>query len=118
MIFYSSPYELIDMLKSIDNVLGDRKTAVSKEITKLHETTYRGTPNELINMLSDMEIKGEFVIVTEGNKEEKKLLTREEAKEIFDMEVEKGEHPKELIKKLAKENNLNKRDLYNYLMKK
>ena len=34
------------------------------------------------------------------------------------MEVEKGEHPKELIKKLAKENNLNKRDLYNYLMKK
>ena len=69
-------------------------------------------------MLNDMEIKGEFVIVVEGNKEEKKLLTKEEAKQIFDMEIQKGEHPKDLIKKLAKENNLNKRELYNYLMKK
>ncbi|EDS71744.1 16S rRNA (cytidine(1402)-2'-O)-methyltransferase [Anaerofustis stercorihominis] len=118
LIFYSSPYELIDMIKAIDNVLGDRKTAISKEITKLHETTYRGTPKELIAMLNDMEIKGEFVIVVEGNKEEKKLLTKEEAKQIFDMEIQKGEHPKDLIKKLAKENNLNKRELYNYLMKK
>lgn len=118
LIFYSSPYELIDMINSIDNVLGDRKTSISKEITKLHETTYRGTPKELIAMLNDMEIKGEFVIVVEGNKEEKKLLTKEEAKQIFDMEIQKGGHPKDLIKKLAKENNLNKRELYNYLMKK
>lgn len=118
LIFYSSPYELKDLLTAINNVLGKRKVAISKEITKIHETTYRGTAKELLEMLNESEVKGEFVVVVEGNKETKELLTMEEIKPIFDEEVSKGNNPKEAIKKLAKENKINKRDLYNFLMKK
>ncbi|WP_290771323.1 16S rRNA (cytidine(1402)-2'-O)-methyltransferase [Anaerofustis sp.] len=118
LIFYSSPYELEDLLTAINNVLGNRKVAISKEITKIHETTYRGTAKELLEMLNESEVKGEFVVVVEGNKETKELLTMEEIKPIFDEEVSKGNNPKEAIKKLAKENKINKRDLYNFLMKK
>lgn len=118
LIFYSSPYELKDLLTAINNVLGKRKVAISKEITKIHETTYRGTAKELLEILNESEVKGEFVIVVEGNKETKELLTMEEIKPIFDEEVSKGNNPKEAIKKLAKENKINKRDLYNFLMKK
>ena len=119
LIFYSSPYELKDLLKAINNVLGNRKVAISKEITKIHETTYRDEVINLIDIFENEEnIKGEFVVVVEGNKEEKKNLSMEETKEIFQKRVESGENPKDIIKNLAKENNLNKRELYNFLMKK
>ncbi len=119
LIFYSSPYELKDLLKAINNVLGNRKVAISKEITKIHETTYRDEVINLIDIFENEEnIKGEFVVVVEGNKEEKKNLSMEETKEIFQKRVESGENPKDIIKNLAKENNLNMRELYNFLMKK
>ena len=119
LLFYSSPYELKDLLKAINNVLGNRKVAISKEITKIHETTYRDEVINLIDIFENEEnIKGEFVVVVEGNKEEKKNLSMEETKEIFQKRVESGENPKDIIKNLAKENNLNKRELYNFLMKK
>jgi len=118
LIFYSSPHELLDLLNSVYEVFENRNIAVSKEITKLHETTYRGTTKELIDEFRNIEIKGEFVVVIEGNKEKKVYLTKEEVKSVFDSMVENGDNPKEVIKKLAKENNLNKRELYNFLMKK
>ena len=119
LIFYSSPYELKDLLKAISNILGNRKVAISKEITKIHETTYRDEVINIIDIFENEEnIKGEFVVVVEGNKEEKKNLSMEETKEIFQKRVESGENPKDIIKNLAKENNLNKRELYNFLMKK
>lgn len=119
LIFYSSPYELKDLLKAINIVLGNRNVAISKEITKIHETTYTDKVLNLIDFFEGEEnIKGEFVVVVEGNKEEKKTLSMEETKDIFLKRVEKGENPKDIIKNLAKENNLNKRELYNFLMKK
>ena len=119
LIFYSSPYELKDLLKAINNVLGNRNVSISKEITKIHETTYTDKVLNLIDFFEGEEnIKGEFVVVVEGNKEKKKTLSMEETKDIFLKRVEKGENPKDIIKNLAKENNLNKRELYNFLMKK
>lgn len=103
LIFYSSPYELKDLLKAINNVLGNRKVAISKEITKIHETTYRDEVINLIDIFENEEnIKGEFVVVVEGNKEEKKNLSMEETKEIFQKRVESGENPKDIIKKSCK----------------
>lgn len=119
LIFYSSPYELKDLLKAINNVLGNRNVSISKEITKIHETTYTDKVLNLIDFFEGEEnIKGEFVVVVEGNKEKKKTLSMKETKDIFLKRVEKGENPKDIIKNLAKENNLNKRELYNFLMKK
>lgn len=118
LIFYSSPYELLDFLNASLESLGDRNIAISKEITKIHETTYRGKISEVLSSFNDTQIKGEFVIVIQGCQTEKKVLSMDEAKNLFIIRKENGESPKELIKEIAKENDLNKRDFYNFVMKK
>jgi len=69
MIFYESPYRLLKTLNQLGEYFGkDRKASVSRELTKIYEETKRGTLEELINLYSDKNIKGEVVIIVEGKK--------------------------------------------------
>ncbi|GAB4321181.1 MAG: 16S rRNA (cytidine(1402)-2'-O)-methyltransferase [Bacteroidales bacterium] len=64
MIFYESPHRIVRTLTDLGEVLGmDREASVSREITKIHEETLRGSLMELINHFSGQKPKGEFVIV-------------------------------------------------------
>ena len=67
MIFYESPYRLVKTLHQLAGVLGEeRKASVSREISKLHEETQRGSLAELEQYFSAKTVKGEIVIVVEG----------------------------------------------------
>ncbi|MBQ6745609.1 MAG: 16S rRNA (cytidine(1402)-2'-O)-methyltransferase [Bacteroidaceae bacterium] len=67
MVFYESPYRVLKTLTQLGEVLGnDRQAAVSREISKVHEETLRGTIGELINHFTETEPRGEFVIVVAG----------------------------------------------------
>jgi 16S rRNA (cytidine1402-2'-O)-methyltransferase len=67
LIFYESPNRVIETLKDMFKVLGDRQVSVSREITKMFEETLRDKISKLINTLEQREnIKGEFTIVLEG----------------------------------------------------
>jgi 16S rRNA (cytidine1402-2'-O)-methyltransferase len=66
LIFYESPYRLMDFLADALAVYGDRRAAIANDLTKLFETVYRGTLNELIEQLSGTDLKGEYVVVIEG----------------------------------------------------
>jgi 16S rRNA (cytidine1402-2'-O)-methyltransferase len=69
MIFYESPHRLIKTLVQFIEFFGaDRKASVSRELTKMFEETQRGTLQEILNYFKDKTIKGEIVIVLEGNK--------------------------------------------------
>lgn len=69
MVFYESPYRLLKTLSLFAEMFGgDRKASVSREITKIHEENIHGTLEELIEYYSNNTIKGEIVIVVEGNK--------------------------------------------------
>jgi len=64
VIFYESPYRLVKTLEQIAQVMGaHRKVSVSKEISKMHETHFRGTIEEAVVYFSNLVVKGEFVIV-------------------------------------------------------
>ncbi len=64
VVIYESPYRVVKTLIQIAEVFGDeRKASVSREISKLHEETKRGTLKELINHFSVNDPKGEFVII-------------------------------------------------------
>ena len=68
MVFYESPYRVLKTLTQLREVLGnDRQAAVSREISKVHEETLRGTLSELITHFTETEPRGEFVIVVAGN---------------------------------------------------
>ena len=67
MIFYESPFRLLKTLEQFLEHFGpERKISVSREISKIHEETIRGSIQELLNYYKDKKIKGEIVIVLEG----------------------------------------------------
>ena len=66
LIFYESPYRVRAFLTDALEVLGDRRAAACRELTKKFEEVIRGRLAELIEQLADEDIRGEFVIVVEG----------------------------------------------------
>jgi len=67
MILYESPYRLIKTLQQLSEYLGhDRKASVSRELTKIHEENARGSLSELIHHFENRKIKGEIVLILQG----------------------------------------------------
>ncbi|MBQ0080439.1 MAG: 16S rRNA (cytidine(1402)-2'-O)-methyltransferase [Alistipes sp.] len=67
MIFYESPYRVLKTLKDLCETLGPmRYASVSREISKIHEQTIRGTLEQLVGHFTQNTPKGEFVIVVAG----------------------------------------------------
>ena len=109
LIFYSAPHDVVSDVKYLYEKLGDRKVAVVKEITKIHETTYLGT----LSTIDIKEPKGEFVIVVDGfNGEEENFLLSE--KEHIELYLSRGYSKKEAISLVAKERGVSKNSLYKY----
>jgi len=67
MIIYESPYRLVKLLEQLIEVLGpDRQVSVSREISKLHAETARGTLAEVLTHFQQKEVKGEIVVILSG----------------------------------------------------
>ena len=108
MIFYEAPHRIEDMLEDLLEVLGNRKICLARELTKLHEEFIRGDIQEVLEICDSL--KGEMVVVVDGNKEEKEidwdLITEEVLLLSKDMPTNKA------IKKIAKEKGVSKNELY------
>lgn len=68
MVFYEAPHRIMKCLQSCLEVLGDRRCCLAREMTKIHEEFIRGTIKEIIDGCDDL--RGEMVIVVEGNKDD------------------------------------------------
>ncbi len=67
MVVYESPYRLVRLLEELREVLGEeRQVSVSREISKLHAETARGTVAEVLAHFSQKEVKGEIVVIISG----------------------------------------------------
>ncbi len=111
IIFYEAPHRILEMLESIKTVLGDRKIAVAREISKIHEEIYRGPVSEVITELTTQEIRGEFVVVVEGSNE-KVSFDDMTVEEHVNMYMEEGLSSKEALKKTAQDRNMSKSEIY------
>lgn len=79
LVFYESPFRLVKLLNQLTEILGgERKASVSRELTKLHEETARGTLIELASYFDKKVVKGEIVVVVEGVKKSKHDADQEE----------------------------------------
>ena len=66
-VFYESPHRLVKLLEQLVEVLGpDRQVSVSREISKLHAETARGSLVEVLAHFQQKEVKGELVVVLAG----------------------------------------------------
>lgn len=82
LIFYESPHRIIETLKSILGLFGDRKAVIARELTKIHEEYIRSNLSELIHIDKDS-LKGEMVVVVEGNHSIKVEITDEKILEEY-----------------------------------
>ena len=113
LIFYSAPHDVKKDIQSIYEVLGNRKAAVVKEISKIHEKTEWF---ELKNGLSD-EPRGEYVILVE--KGEKTDLNENLSNgELIEKYISEGVDKKQALKIVAKERGVAKSELYKYTIGK
>ena len=72
IIFYESPHRIKETLETLYDVLGNRKIVLERELTKINEEKIYGTLQELLT-LDFSTIKGEIVLIVEGNKQEKAI---------------------------------------------
>jgi len=110
LLLLEAPHRVQDSLQDILTVLGDRRIAVCRELTKMHEEIYRGTVSQALTHFNAP--KGEFTLVIEGNKmESPQELTTEIAQKLNDLR-KSGVTAKEAIAGVAAETGLSKRELY------
>lgn len=110
MIFYEAPHRLEKTLGNMLEVFGNRQISISREISKRYEEVYRGTIKEVIEEVKDA--KGEFVIVVEGNTEIKSYDSLSVVEHV-NLYVDEDMKLMDAIKKVAKERNVSKSDIYN-----
>jgi 16S rRNA (cytidine1402-2'-O)-methyltransferase len=109
MVFLEAPHRLRQALEDIRLVLGDRRLAVCRELTKLHEEVFRGTVSQAIAHFA--EPRGEFTLVVEGGRKERPVLAADIERRLRDMRLS-GAKAKEAIAALAGETGLSKKELY------
>lgn len=120
IIFYEAPHKLIKTLEDLYSNFGDRKIALCRELTKKYEEIIRCSLSEAIKLYEDKKPLGEYVIVLEGKSKEQKEIERiNELKDIpinehIMMYINDGISKKDAIKKVAKERNLSKSEVYKY----
>ena len=118
MVFYEAPHKLLSTLKDMNSVFGDRNIVVVKELTKIHETSWRGTLSEAVKYHTENPPKGEYVLVLDGEQIEKEemLDPMEEAISIAKELMEKGKPASMAAKEAAKLTGQTKGDVYKRLM--
>ena len=114
LVILESPHRLKEALADILSSLGNRRAAICRELTKLHEEIFRGTIQEAIEHFQ--EPRGEFVLVIEGNRVEKPLLTESIEQELANLK-QSGVPAKDAIARLTKTSGLSRKELYHAWLK-
>ena len=117
MIFYEAPHKLNATLKDMLKVFGDRKIALVRELTKIHETVLNTTLSGAVEFYTDNPPKGEFVLIIEGQKEEEtELYTLKDAVALAKKLTEEGKSTSSAAKEAAEISGIKKGDIYKLLI--
>ncbi|WP_428910314.1 16S rRNA (cytidine(1402)-2'-O)-methyltransferase [Niallia sp. Krafla_26] len=117
IILYEAPHRLKETLILMKEVLGERKVALCRELTKKFEEFIRGTTSELIEWAAEGEVRGEFCIIIEKGESTPSIETEQWWVELSVIDhvthyIGQGLSSKEAIKHVAKDRQMNKRDVY------
>lgn len=119
LIFYEAPHKLKTMLTDMLEILGDRNIVLARELTKIHEEFIRGKISEILKDIEN--IKGEFVVIVDGNNESKKDIELKNLNQMtlddqYEFYEKQGLSKKEIIKQIAKDREVSKNEIYQYFL--
>lgn len=120
IILYEAPHKILNTLKDLQEVLEERQVVLARELTKIHEEFIRGTISEILEKYK--EPRGEHIIIIEGNKLKKEDIKNDlfecmSIKEHYAYYEKKGFSKNEIIKKIAKDKNVTKNEIYKLFIK-
>ena len=123
IIIYEAPHHLRKTLEELKDILGNRETALCRELTKQFEEVLFMPLYEAVSYYQINEPRGEYVLVIEGR--DRRDIKEEEKREWIDMPIEEhiklyeeeGLDRKECMKKVARGRGMTKREVYNLLIK-
>ncbi len=114
IIFYEAPHRIEKTIELMYEVLGDRNVTLARELTKIHEEYICGTLSELKEL---HDLKGEMVVIVEGNNEKEETSMDDVMKEIEEL-VKVNVKAKDACGIVAKKYDLSKNELYALYLKK
>lgn len=112
LIIYEAPHKLKDTLEDLKNILNNRKVVLARELTKIHEEFIRGNIEYIIEKSANL--KGEMILIIEGCEERPKENSLNELSidEHYKYYEKLGLDKKEIIKRIAKDREVNKNEIY------
>ncbi len=115
-ILYESPHQLRKTLEEIARISPDREIAVCKELTKVHETVFRGMAEELWRQSEGWEIRGEYILVIDGAQIMQREVTDEMILETICSYRKQGLRDKETAQQAAKQLGVGKNRVYQLML--
>lgn len=120
MIFYEAPHKLRATLRDMLHYLGDRRIALVREMTKIHEDVFRTTLSEAVAFYEQNNPRGEYVLIVEGKKpsaenppaDGENADRTQDAVELVNQYITNGMTRPEAVKLAAKETGVNRSMLY------
>lgn len=115
LIFLESPHRVVEALTDLEAILGDRPTAVARELTKLHEEIIRGSLSEARKHFEANPPRGEFTLVIGGQTSQPEAWDEQRLRQAATDGMLHGIPPSRLAAKLAAESGWKRRDVYNLI---
>jgi len=117
LIFYESPRRMADLLADLQEVMGERRAVLSREMTKTYEEFMRGTLNQIAAEVEKRkELKGECTLLVEGG--HKKEVSPEALRDIIARELaRRNEGSSVLSRQIAEQYHLSKKQVYAEILK-
>jgi 16S rRNA (cytidine1402-2'-O)-methyltransferase len=112
LVAFEAPHRLLASLADLKDVLGDRRVAVARELTKMYEEVWRGSLSQALARFEDDAPKGEFTLIIEGTKQERATWDEEQVVEALAELLAEGVRKKDAIKAVADLADWPKREVY------
>lgn len=117
LVFYESPHRIADTLADMAEVLGDRRVAIARELTKMYEEVLRGTLSEMATRIAEEPLRGEMVVVVAGAPPaELADATPEELARAARKLMDTGVPRSEALRDVAKTYGVSKRQVFDSLL--
>lgn len=118
LILYEAPHRLKEFLETLQDVMGDRRICLARELSKLHEEYERGHISQLMERYETKEPRGEYVIILEGKLQAEIEAEHDQAMAQMTVEehvrqlMDQGQSKMAAVKQVAKDRGLPKNEVY------
>lgn len=112
LIFLETPHRLLDALRDLQSVLGERQMAVARELTKMYEEIFRGTIGAAIARFEAQAPRGEITLVIAGAESSAEVWNQARVTSAIAAALSEGKKPSQIARQLAAESGWPRREVY------